>query len=314
MENRAYAIVAGLFTLVFIAIVIASLLWFRGDTRDYHEYLLISGYAVNGLYPQAEVRFRGIQAGKVQSLDVDPSNPRNIHIRISVEKRIPVTHGTYGQLGYQGVTGLAYVMLDDDGSNPAPLPAAGGQLAHIPVRANVLDDLTSAGQVLLRQANTLMERLNVLVGQDNEQRLSRTLDNLEAASAQLEPALRSIPGIAARAERLLSEENTGRIERSLDNMERATASVAPITEDTRRVLASMQSLSQRIDRMADEMSTEVTESTLPRVNSLVDQLAQDSRDLRRVLLQLEREPRSLLFGRAPDPPGPGEPGFSGERR
>ena len=76
----------------------------------------------------------------------------------------------------------------------------------------------------------------------------------------------------------------------------------------------MQSLSQRIDRMADEMSTEVTESTLPRVNSLVDQLAQDSRDLRRVLLQLEREPRSLLFGRAPDPPGPGEPGFSGERK
>jgi phospholipid/cholesterol/gamma-HCH transport system substrate-binding protein len=314
MENRAYAILAGSFTLAFLAIVVASLVWFRGDTRDYHEYLLVSAYPVNGLYPQADVRFRGIRAGKVEALDVDPANPRNIRIRVSVEKRIPVTHGTYAQLGYQGVTGLAFVMLDDDGSNPLPLPPGDMQPAQISVRANVLDDLTSAGQVLLRQANTLMDRLNVLVGEGNEQRLSRTLENLESASAQLEPALRSIPDIAARAQRLLSDENAGRMERSLENLERATASAAPVAEDTRRVLASMQALSQRLDRMADEMSIEVTEGTLPRVNSLVDQLAQDSRDLRRVLLQLEREPRSLLFGRAPVAPGPGEPGFSGDRK
>ncbi len=314
MENRAYAVLAGLFTVVLGAVLVAAVLWFRGDTRGSHQYLLVTPYSVNGLYPQAEVRYRGLTVGKVEELEVDLQDPRNILILISVEKHIPITESTWGQLGYQGVTGLAYVLLDDDASNPRPLAATGDALPRIPVRANVLDDLASAGQVLLNQANVLLERLNALASEENESRLAQMLVNLENASAQLEPALRSIPTVAARAERLLSDENTGRITRSLENLEQVTASFAPVAEDTRKVLANMQALSLRIDRMADELSVEVTDSTLPRVNALVDQLAQDSRDFRRVLQQLEREPRSLLFGRAPAAPGPGEPGFAGGRR
>lgn len=314
MENRAHAILAGLFTLVFATVLVAAVQWFRGDTRAYHQYLLVSHYSVNGLYPQAEVRFRGISVGKVEELQVDSADPRRILIRITVARQIPITRGTFAQLGYQGVTGLAYVMLDDEGGNSEPLPVGGASLAQIPVRPNVLDDLTSTGQVLLNQANVLLERLNALVSEGNAERLAHTLANLEAASAQLEPALRSIPAVAARAERILSDKNAGRIERSLDNLEQASASIAPIAADTRTVLANMQALTERMDRMTAEISSEVTESTLPRVDSLVEQLTQDSQDLRRVLQQFEREPRSLLFGRAPPVPGPGEPGFSDERK
>jgi phospholipid/cholesterol/gamma-HCH transport system substrate-binding protein len=182
------------------------------------------------------------------------------------------------------------------------------------MRPNLFDDLASAGQGLVNQANQLLERLNRIVSEENEQRLAATLKNFEDASSQIEPALRAIPRVAERMNRFLDEENAERIKRSLANLELATGAIAPMAEDSRKALANIQAMSERLDRVSAEMAVEVSEGTLPRINNLVDQLTEDSRDLKRVLLQLERDPQSLLFGKTPTSPGPGEPGFSGGRR
>lgn len=314
MESRAYAILTGLFTLLLGAALVFAVIWFRGDTRDLERYVLVSRYSVNGLYPQSEVRFRGINVGKVDRLEVDPREPRDILVHVRVASTLPVTRGTFGQLGYQGVTGLAYVMLDDDGSNRQPLPTSDNAPARIPMRPNVFDDLASAGQVLLHQANDLLERLNALASEDNEQRLAETLKNFEAASRHLEPALRTLPRVAERLDRVLDEENTQRIKRTLANLEQASGAIGPVADDSRRILSNLQGMTERLNRISGELASEVSEGTLPRINTLVEQLTQDSRDLRRLLLQVERDPRSVLFGRQPPPPGPGEPGFSEDGR
>jgi phospholipid/cholesterol/gamma-HCH transport system substrate-binding protein len=314
MENRAYAILTGLFTLLFGAALVYAFLWFRGEARPFDDYLLVSRYSVNGLYPQSEVRFRGIAVGKVETMKVDPGDPRNILIGVTVDREVPITRGTYARLGYQGVTGLAYVMLDDDGANPERLKPGRGEPPRITVRPNLFDDLANAGQSLLQQANQLLERLNRIASEENEQRLAVTLKSFEEASRQLEPALRSIPQVANRVNRLLSEENTQSLQRSLSNLEQATNAIAPIAEDSRKVLANIQTMSQRLDRISEEISAEIGEGTLPRINTLVEELTQDSRDLRRVLLQLENDPQSLFFGKKSATPGPGEPGFAGGRR
>ena len=313
MENRAFAILTGLFTVVFGAATVAAFVWFHGAAKQYEEYELVSQYSVNGLYPQSEVRFRGIVVGKVASLEIDPRDMRNILVRILVDRQVPITRGAYGQIGYQGLTGLAYVMLDDDGSNPARLARQGGAPARVPMRPNVLDDLMTTGQTLLKQASDLLQRLNSLASEENGQRLSKTLANFESASAQLEPALRAIPQLTERAQRFFDQENAQRLKNSLANLERATGAVAPMAEDSRRVLASMQALSDKLDRATAEISSQITETTLPKINTLVDELTRDSHDLRQVLLQVEREPQSLIFGKPAKAPGPGEPGFSGRK-
>lgn len=314
MENRSFALLTGLFTLLLGAALAATFIWFRGDNRDYDEYLVSSHLPVNGLYPQAAVRFRGVEIGKVERVYLDPQNPRNVLIRISVDHAIKITKGTFAQLGYQGVTGIAHVLLDDEGYDPEPLPRPADGLATIIVRGNVFDDLVENSKLLLKQAGTLLDRLNVIVGDNNQNRLENILTNFENASAQLEPALRSIPEVAKRAEKLLGEDNQQSLRRSLDNLEQATNAFVPVAEDSRAVLANMKTLSEKLDRISTELSAEVTEKTLPKINDLVDQLDRDSRDFRRLVLQIEREPQSLVFGRRPVPPGPGEPGFSGGRK
>jgi phospholipid/cholesterol/gamma-HCH transport system substrate-binding protein len=314
MENRSFALLTGLFTLLLGAALAATFIWFRGDNRDYDEYLVSSHLPVNGLYPQAAVRFRGVEIGKVEKVFLDPQNPRNVLIRVSIDHSIKITKGTFAQLGYQGVTGIAHVLLDDEGNDPEPIVRPPEGLPTIIVRGNVFDDLVESSKTLLKQASTLMDRLNGIVGEDNQNRLERTLANFEKASAQLEPALKAIPEVAQRAQQLLGDENQQSIKRSLANLEQATGAIVPIAEDSRQVLSGIRTLSENLDRISTQLSAEVSEKTLPRINDLVDQLDRDSRDFRRLVLQIEREPQSLVFGRKPVQPGPGEPGFNGGRK
>jgi phospholipid/cholesterol/gamma-HCH transport system substrate-binding protein len=152
------------------------------------------------------------------------------------------------------------------------------------------------------------------VGEENQVRLQTSLENIERASAQLEPALRAIPQITKRVDEVLGEENQQSLRRSLGNLEQATGAFVPLAQDSREVLANIRSLSEKLDRISDELSAEVSGNTLPKINDLIDQLDRDSRDFRRLVLQIEREPQSLVFGRRPVQPGPGEPGFKEGRK
>ena len=314
MESRSYALLTGLFTILLGIALAAAFIWFRGDTRLHNDYVVVSKFTVNGLYPQATVRYRGVEVGKVEEVALDEKDPRSILIAVSIERGVPITHGTFAQIGYQGVTGLAYVLLDDDGSDPRPLVSPKDDPARIAVRGNMFDDIAESSKVLLKQASELLYRLNNLASTENQGRMERTLANFEQASAQLEPALRAIPDVARRAQELLGDENQERVRRSLTNLEEATSAIVPVAEDSRQVLANMRSLSEKLDRISTALSTEITDSTLPKVNDLVEQLTRDSKDFRRLILQVEREPQSLVFGRAQPEPGPGEPGFKDGRK
>src|SRR5258706_5758553 len=145
MENRAYALAAGLFTLLLGIGVVATALWFSGETVQNDEYLLVSRYPVSGLNPQAPVRYRGVTVGKVVDIKFDRQEARAILVKILVQTGTPLTEGTYARVGSQGVTALSYVMFDDDGKKPAPLVAAGDQPAGIEVRRSFMGAITASG-------------------------------------------------------------------------------------------------------------------------------------------------------------------------
>src|SRR6478735_4198087 len=104
MENRAYALAAGLFTVLLSACVVLAAMWFTGDTRQKIRYVLESHYPVTGLNEQAVVRYRGVSIGKVTTIEFDRPDPRVILIGIAIDGSVKLTRGTYAELRYQGVT------------------------------------------------------------------------------------------------------------------------------------------------------------------------------------------------------------------
>lgn len=311
MENKAYAFAAGLFTLLLGTGVIFVAMWFSGKTESLESFVLESRYPVTGLNLQAPVRFRGVDAGKVEAIGFDPKNARSIMIRIGVRTDTPITRGTYARLGSQGVTGLAYVILDDDGGKPERLSAAESVETRIPVRQSFLDELSGAGKDLVSDASQVARRLNALLSEGNQAQLMRTLSNLEGATnrisalaLKLDPAIRNVPALTDDARKVLT-----RADELLANMNQLTVELAQRVNMLERVAKS----AEQVGGAAQSFSGTAVADTLPRINALLDELARNSRNLDRLLTELNEQPASLVFGRPAVAPGPGEPGFNPRR-
>ncbi len=302
MENRAHALVAGLFVILLSAAIAITATWLSGETAEHAHYILMSEGSVSGLNPQAGVRFRGVKVGKVEEIGFDPENLRFIHIRIGVDRNVPLTKGVFAQLGYQGLTGLAYVQLDDDGKQSELLQTSETDLARIPMRSSTLDKIVYSGQDLLNSVNETVKKMNILLNDQNQERFSHILENMEGASSnfgsftdqlgsfteQLQPNLKSLPELTSETSSLLK------------NADQLVKNINQIVEKVGQKGGIVDNLAQSVEELAD---------TIPKFHNAIDRIIQDARSVNRVLQQLEEEPRSLIFGRSPPPPGPGEDGY-----
>jgi phospholipid/cholesterol/gamma-HCH transport system substrate-binding protein len=305
VENRAFAFAAGLFTVLLGAGVVLAAMWLSGDTEARAAYWLESRHPVTGLNVQAPVRLRGVQVGRVEAIEFDREDPRRILIRIAVRADAPITRGTYARLGSQGVTGLAYVMLDDEGANREPLPSS--PEARIPVRESFLDEVSDAGRSLLAEATEAARRLNALLDGENRAQLLRTLASLESATRRaavlaerLEPGARGLGPLAEEARRGIA-----RAEEMFATVSRLARELERRAEALERVAAGAESVGSAARATADAALSD----TLPRLHAVLDELGGAAERLERLLARLDEEPASLLFGRPQPEPGPGEPGF-----
>lgn len=303
MESRAHALAAGIFTLVLGLACAFAVFWLSGQREATNEYILVTKGSVSGLNTQAQVRFRGIRAGKVQDIELDPKDPRNILITINVNADLPVTKGTTAKLNYQGVTGLASVLLEDKGENPEPLTGTDDELPRIALQPNFMDSLGENASALMEQMRQVADRTNALLSEQNVKRISQTLANVETASAGLSGSMKDLPQVMASLKQALNEDNMKKLSMTLTNMEKVSGDAAPL-------VASMQSVSKKLDALLGESGGEISQTTLPRLNVLLQELSVSSRQMSRLLDQIEESPNMLIFGREARRPGPGEAGFA----
>jgi phospholipid/cholesterol/gamma-HCH transport system substrate-binding protein len=303
MENKSHAFIAGLFAIVFSLAAMLVLYWLGGEREASRDYIIVTKQSVGGLNPQAQVRYRGIRVGKVTDIRLDPDDRSNILVSISVDESVPLTRGTVAKLNYQGVTGIAHILLLDAGRDDVLLSASDGKLPRITMVPSLLDELDQSGPASLRQAQQLMANANVMLGEANQRHLTATLANLEQASSHLKPTLDNLNLTLAQVNKLLSEQN-------IKQLSQAAGQVGPLLADTRLLIGKMQVTTDRLDIAIGNASSNLTSALLPRLNELASDFSLTSRQLGRVLRVIEDTPHSLVLGTPAPAPGPGEPGFS----
>jgi phospholipid/cholesterol/gamma-HCH transport system substrate-binding protein len=320
LENRAYALITGVFVLAIAAAILVWANWLAGSPVQRDKYRVVSLRPITGLNEQAQVRYRGIDAGRVTSIRLDKANPNRILIGIEVNKDVPITRGTYAQLGLEGITGIAYVHLLDDYSSREP-PARGRDgVPEIHLRPSFLDALFDNGEAVLRDGRALLTEMTKLVNEENRERIGRSLEHLEKLLAKLETQL---PGFIERTdERVqawMNEKNRRNVEGMLANMNDATRNLPVLVEETRQLVRDARALSAQAAQLATEATAlaresqgtvhEVRVTTLPKVNALADSVERSARRVGELAETLERKPDSLIRGNEKTPPGPGEEGF-----
>jgi phospholipid/cholesterol/gamma-HCH transport system substrate-binding protein len=304
MENKSHAFAAGLFALLLGAAMLLALYWLGDSKENAHDYVVVTKQNIGGLNPQAQVRYRGIRVGKVSDIRLDPDDYSNILVTISVNEDVPLTRGTVAKLNYQGVTGLAHILLLETGKDLEPLAPDDANPPRITMIPSLLDELGETGTATLRQARQLMANANELLNEENRQNLGKTLANFEAASAQMKPALANLNSTLVQVRKLLDDQN-------IKQLSDAAGEVGPLLSDSRLLIGKMQSATDKFDVAIGDASAGGASALMPRLNELAADFSMTSRQLSRVLRILEDTPQGLVFGSPALPPGPGEPGFSG---
>jgi phospholipid/cholesterol/gamma-HCH transport system substrate-binding protein len=319
MENRAHALVAGIFTLLLGAAVVAVGWWFtRSDDSRLVPYLVTTNASVSGLKVDAPVRYRGVDVGKVASIGLSRDKPGTILVRILIDPDTPIVSSTHARLGYLGVTGLAFIALNDDGKAQ---PGERAAIASIPLKPSILD----SGEDLLVQVSGIAERLSDLLDDDVRKKVKSTLGNVERATAhaavvaaQLEPAAKQLPGLMTAA-----RETIGEAKNALGEAKNALGEVRVTLTRADELVGNVNAFALKLDSrlgMLNGVATTAEEvgaaartlqlDTLPRINLAAEDLVRKTRTLDRVLQLISDQPQSLVFGSGDPNPGPGERGFT----
>jgi phospholipid/cholesterol/gamma-HCH transport system substrate-binding protein len=318
MENRAYAFIAGLFALLLCSALVAGFWWLGGSHTAETEYEVLSHYPVTGLNPQAAVRYRGVDVGRVREIALDLDDPRSIVIRIAVDSRVKLTRDSFAKLASQGLTGLSYVELDDPGKDKTPL---GNN--RIPLRESEMSLLLNSGKDIIgktaqleENANRLVTSLNHLLDEKNIQKIARLLDSMERSGQELEPLLRSSHAATDKVGRLLDEIHPRELSETLEAVRKVSVSVKDTADMAQPALIKLQHsldeferIGRHIEQVSAELGDTLNEETLPRAHELTRQLHQDAQSLNRLVDTLDQNPQSVIFGKPQPAPGPGEKGF-----
>jgi phospholipid/cholesterol/gamma-HCH transport system substrate-binding protein len=319
MENRSHALAAGIFVLVVAAMLAGLAVWLTRDDANYEQYELSTKDGISGLQPQAAVRYKGVSVGKVTRIGFDPQVQGNVLIRIAVNEQAPISPTTFAVLGYQGVTGLAHVQLDDADQPYPELPPGPSGLPRLPLKPSPFGKLAEQAPAILTQVEEATRRVNQLLGDANQQKLSEALGNLAQAAGsvnaltqrldttvvqRLDPALAALPPLASDARK------------TLQALQQAGTSVSALAADVSKTTQRLGAEGGPIDqitvgteslaRAADQFST----TTIPRLNRAADDTSRAARQLGRTAGGVSDNPQLFIYGSGRIPPGPGEPGFA----
>jgi phospholipid/cholesterol/gamma-HCH transport system substrate-binding protein len=307
MENKAHALIAGLFTLVMVIAAVLIALWLGRDRVQRIPYEMATKLSVPGLNQQAAVRYRGLDVGTVDKISFDPTVPGQILVHMNILPDTPITKSTYGMLGYQGVTGIAYVQLDDDGSNPGRLTSSKAHVARIEMRPSLLDQLQDRGLAILIQTDELAKKLNNLMAPENQKAMlsafesvSRAATEIENIPRQLKPTLDRMPALAATTQQTMASVN------------KLAQDASTLSVNLNKMTTNLQAPDGAVDRMgkaADHISSVATQIEIE-VQPLSKDIRSAVRSINRTVDSFAERPQGVLFGGNLARPGPGEAGFS----
>jgi phospholipid/cholesterol/gamma-HCH transport system substrate-binding protein len=263
------------------------------------------------------VRFKGVDVGKVTAIGFDTLNGGHVLIRIAVDEKTPVTESTFATLGFQGVTGLAFIALDDTGTSTKRLTESREPPTRIPLHPGLIAKLSDQGLGLLTQLEETSRRLNTLLSAENQQVMMGTVASLGQAAGRLQQlssdADKALAPLVKEASATLQtmKETSDRVGDSADEARASAKAFRVVTERMSEPGGTLDQLTQGTDTLAATGQT-LNAATLPRLNKALDDSARTVRRVGQATDVLRDNPQSLIFGSGTQPPGPGEPGFTGK--
>lgn len=205
--TRAERIRLGLFILLcFVGILGFVGYLIGGKIREQKvSYYAIFAESVQGLSIDARVMLNGIDVGRVMQTQIDPMNLEKVVVWFEVDRGTPIKKGTTVQMTSGiSLTGNRYLILSGGEAMDENLPDG----SEVRVGKNRINEITGQAESMLERVELLINNLNMVLSAENAGKISRTLSNLEAASAGGKKLVEHSNTLVANSNALVNNSNS----------------------------------------------------------------------------------------------------------
>jgi phospholipid/cholesterol/gamma-HCH transport system substrate-binding protein len=298
METRANHVLIGLFTIIVSVLAVLFALWAANwqSNRAWDNYDIEFTEAVTGLSTGGIVQYNGINVGEVKRLSLDPKDPRKVIARIRVAADTPVKVDTKAKLAFVGLTGVAQIQLT--GGLPESPRLEGTPERPVPV----IQTEPSALQNIALAAGDIAERVRLILSDENIDRISKTLDDVNQLTTTLAGEKQDIAALIANLRTASAEINTTmkQVQGSLDTVDKEVIARMPaLVDKLDHTLAGLDKASNNANAILGdnrEAIADFSQNGLGQVGPTLAELRVLVRDLRRVAGRLDQNPAGYLTG------------------
>jgi phospholipid/cholesterol/gamma-HCH transport system substrate-binding protein len=300
MEREANYLAVGTFILLVLGMGIAFVLWYTdaNEGRDYDVYEIQFAGSVSGLDRGSPVRYLGVDVGRVRRLEINAADASRVDVTVEIDRTAPISSATRASLGLQGVTGLLYVNLREasDVDKTQPL-RQGKKYRVIESAASDFDTFLANVPSLMSRANTLLERIGLLLSDQNLKALSQTLGNIEKASEGLPATVKDAGKLIEQMQATITE-----VHGAAEGLRAMTTDARPELQATlARMAAIAESLAQasaRVDRLTQRSESQLSnfsEQGLFELQRLMRETRQAAREFSELSRSLKENPSQILY-------------------
>lgn len=303
MEREANYAAVGAFVLLVLAMAGLFIYWYTDsrDNREYQRYEIYFDGSVSGLSEGGAVRYLGVDVGRVLRIRLDQRAADRVVVVVDIDSTTPVSERTLAQLSLQGVTGLLYIDLLQEGPGGTTLKI----LADVPsqqypvirsVRGNFESFVASLPDVATRVAEISM-RVNTLLSDQNLSAMSSLFANLDKASSGL-------PATVSGASELVIELRaaTSDARSAIRDVQQATSRAGPdlaaAMERLRVTTENLSAASARLDGLVAENRAGINafvNDGLPQVQDLVRESRAAASEFKALSRSLRQNPSQLIY-------------------
>jgi phospholipid/cholesterol/gamma-HCH transport system substrate-binding protein len=276
-------VLIGAFTILGFLSALGFVLWLAKVQLDrtYAQYDILFD-TVAGLGQAGDVRYNGVDVGKVLTIALDRTDPSLVRVRIEIYASTPVRADTIATLASQGVTGVSFIALEGGSAEAERLEAV--PPADVPVilsEKSAVQDLMIDAPDLLAEAIALIAEVRGFATPENRDAVAAILADAERATGRIDALAKRAEATLARADAALAAAEAsfaaanGLMRREIPNL---ISRLQIATDDTAGVIGGIDVFAQRdLPRLTAQVGTAIEDArgAIAAFDTLTEQIGSD---------------------------------------
>jgi phospholipid/cholesterol/gamma-HCH transport system substrate-binding protein len=294
------SLAVGLFVSIALLTLAGFAMWLAGTkgNEPMTQYSLMFERDISGLSLGGPVYFMGVTVGQVSSMQLMAGDPVKVRVDIAVLESTPIDQGTYASLIAQGITGVNVINISASPGQHAPLiPPEDDHHPTIPVRETGLSAMLAQAPVTVAKLNDVLDQLNLLLGPENREAITRSLTQLADLSESLASEREAWSELPGDVRELLAD-----TQGLVTQLDQAVSALQPelsgTLEQTREAATHAAQLTARLDQLISANEAEFNhfiENGLGQAPELIYDMRGSLRELQKLLRQVQDDPSQLIL-------------------